>query len=49
MEIKGLLHVNCMDLIDESYALNFGEKGNYVRSGLGHIGWELNDVFFGCG
>ena len=23
---------NCMDLIDESYALNFWEKGNYVRS-----------------
>lgn len=23
---------NCMDLIDESYALNFWEKGNYVRT-----------------
>ena len=23
---------NCMNLIDESYALNFWEKGNYVRS-----------------
>jgi len=45
MEIKGLLHVNCMDLIDELYALNFWEKGNYVRSGLGHIGGEPYDVF----